>query len=186
MSQASCASPSCEVGEYECAPDGALQATLTPDLGHEVPDVLYVTYFATHGGVVAAALLAAGLVAQAVAALAVVAGWPFTARARDARRTVLVGGALAGVVGVLLLKKGKGAADENAEEHAAAPLCIAPPPSTREISQPFMTRSTISASWNSGSWSRTKPANTTTTDARAMSHSVRPSFVRRLFASSRP
>lgn len=49
-----------------------------------------------------AALLAAGLVAQAVAALAVVAGWPFTARARDARRTVLVGGALAGAVGTWL------------------------------------------------------------------------------------
>ncbi|HEU4913318.1 MAG TPA: hypothetical protein VFV76_15625 [Actinomycetes bacterium] len=49
-----------------------------------------------------AALLAAGLVAQAVAALAVVAGWPFSARARDARRTVLVGGALAGVVGTWL------------------------------------------------------------------------------------
>ena len=36
---------------------GALQATLTPDLGHGFPDVLYVTYFATHGGVVLAALL---------------------------------------------------------------------------------------------------------------------------------
>ena len=36
---------------------GALQAALTPDLGHEFPDVLYLTYFATHGGVVLAALL---------------------------------------------------------------------------------------------------------------------------------
>ena len=36
---------------------GSLQATLTPDLGHEFPDVLYVTYFVTHGGVVLAALL---------------------------------------------------------------------------------------------------------------------------------
>ena len=36
---------------------GSLQATLTPDLGHEFPDVLYFTYFVTHGGVVLAALL---------------------------------------------------------------------------------------------------------------------------------
>jgi len=36
---------------------GSLQATLTPDLGHDFPDVLYVTYFVTHGGVVLAALL---------------------------------------------------------------------------------------------------------------------------------
>lgn len=36
---------------------GALQATLTPDLGHVFPDVLYLTYFVTHGGVVLAALL---------------------------------------------------------------------------------------------------------------------------------
>ncbi|HEV2777750.1 MAG TPA: TIGR02206 family membrane protein [Solirubrobacteraceae bacterium] len=36
---------------------GALQATLPPDLGHRFPDVLYVTYFVTHGGVVLAALL---------------------------------------------------------------------------------------------------------------------------------
>ena len=36
---------------------GALPATLTPDLGHRFPDVLYVTYFVTHGGVVLAALL---------------------------------------------------------------------------------------------------------------------------------
>jgi hypothetical integral membrane protein (TIGR02206 family) len=36
---------------------GALQATLTPDLGDDFPDILYVTYFVTHGGVVLAALL---------------------------------------------------------------------------------------------------------------------------------
>jgi len=36
---------------------GSLQATLTPDLGHDFPDVLYLTYFVTHGGVVLAALL---------------------------------------------------------------------------------------------------------------------------------
>jgi hypothetical integral membrane protein (TIGR02206 family) len=36
---------------------GALQATLTPDLGHDLPDALYFTYFVTHGGVVLAALL---------------------------------------------------------------------------------------------------------------------------------
>lgn len=36
---------------------GSLQATLTPDLGHSFPDVLYFTYFTTHGGVVLAALL---------------------------------------------------------------------------------------------------------------------------------
>lgn len=36
---------------------GALQATLTPDLGHAFPDVLFLTYFVSHGGVVVAALL---------------------------------------------------------------------------------------------------------------------------------
>lgn len=36
---------------------GSLQATLTPDLGHGFPDVLFLTYFVTHGGVVVAALL---------------------------------------------------------------------------------------------------------------------------------
>ncbi len=36
---------------------GALQAALTPDLGHGFPDVLFFTYFVTHGGVVVAALL---------------------------------------------------------------------------------------------------------------------------------
>ena len=36
---------------------GSLQATLTPDLGHDFPDILYVTYFVTHGSVVLAALL---------------------------------------------------------------------------------------------------------------------------------
>jgi len=40
----------------------ALQALLTPDLGYTFPDVLYVTYFVTHGGViVAACLLVLGL-----------------------------------------------------------------------------------------------------------------------------
>jgi len=34
-----------------------LQAMLTPDLGYGFPDVLYFTYFATHGGVIAAACL---------------------------------------------------------------------------------------------------------------------------------
>lgn len=36
---------------------GALQAMLTPDLGQAFPDVLFFTYFVTHGGVVVAALL---------------------------------------------------------------------------------------------------------------------------------
>ena len=36
---------------------GALQAALTPDLGQAFPDVLFFTYFVTHGGVVVAALL---------------------------------------------------------------------------------------------------------------------------------
>lgn len=36
---------------------GALQALLTPDLGQRFPDVLFFTYFVTHGGVVVAALL---------------------------------------------------------------------------------------------------------------------------------
>jgi hypothetical integral membrane protein (TIGR02206 family) len=35
----------------------SLQAVLTPDLGHGFPDPLYFTYFATHGGAVAAACL---------------------------------------------------------------------------------------------------------------------------------
>lgn len=61
---------------------GALQATLTPDLGHGFPDVLFLTYFVTHGGVVVAALLLvagrgiaprAGAVARAFAATLAVA-----------------------------------------------------------------------------------------------------------------
>jgi hypothetical integral membrane protein (TIGR02206 family) len=40
----------------------SLQALLTPDLGYAFPDVLYFTYFATHGGVIlAACLLVLGL-----------------------------------------------------------------------------------------------------------------------------
>ena len=35
----------------------ALQAVLTPDLGETFPDVLYVTYFATHSGAIAGACL---------------------------------------------------------------------------------------------------------------------------------
>jgi hypothetical integral membrane protein (TIGR02206 family) len=35
----------------------SLQAALTPDLGDTFPDVLYFTYFATHGGAIAAACL---------------------------------------------------------------------------------------------------------------------------------
>ena len=36
---------------------GSLQATLTPDLPHRFPDLLFFTYFLTHGGVIVAALL---------------------------------------------------------------------------------------------------------------------------------
>jgi hypothetical integral membrane protein (TIGR02206 family) len=35
----------------------SLQAALTPDLGPSFPDLLFITYFVTHGGVVVAALL---------------------------------------------------------------------------------------------------------------------------------
>ena len=35
----------------------SLQAVLTPDLGHGFPDVRFFTYFATHAGAIAAALL---------------------------------------------------------------------------------------------------------------------------------
>ena len=35
----------------------ALQAVLTPDLGETFPDILYVTYFATHSGAIAGACL---------------------------------------------------------------------------------------------------------------------------------
>lgn len=61
---------------------GSLQATLTPDLGHGFADVLFFTYFVTHGGVVVAALLLvagrgiaprAGAVARAFAATLAVA-----------------------------------------------------------------------------------------------------------------
>ena len=61
---------------------GSLQAALTPDLGHSFPDVLFLTYFVTHGGVVVAALLLvagrgiaprAGAVARAFAATLAVA-----------------------------------------------------------------------------------------------------------------
>jgi len=46
---------------YFWALSASLLATLTPDLGQTFPDVFYVTYFATHGGaVVAAVFLAAG------------------------------------------------------------------------------------------------------------------------------
>ncbi|CAA9497251.1 MAG: hypothetical protein AVDCRST_MAG67-1789 [uncultured Solirubrobacteraceae bacterium] len=61
---------------------GSLQATVTPDLGQAFPDVLFFTYFVTHGGVVVAALLLVagrriapgrGAVARAFAATAAVA-----------------------------------------------------------------------------------------------------------------
>lgn len=42
---------------YFWALSASLQALLTPDLGAAFPDLLYVTYFATHGGAVAAACL---------------------------------------------------------------------------------------------------------------------------------
>ena len=42
---------------YFWALSASLQALLTPDLGHDAPDVLYFTYVATHGGAVAAACL---------------------------------------------------------------------------------------------------------------------------------
>ena len=35
----------------------SLQALLTPDLGHDFPDLLFLTYFVAHGGAVTAALL---------------------------------------------------------------------------------------------------------------------------------
>ena len=39
-----------------------LQAVLTPDLGHTFPDLLYLTFFVTHGGaIVAAVMLVVGL-----------------------------------------------------------------------------------------------------------------------------
>jgi hypothetical integral membrane protein (TIGR02206 family) len=42
---------------YFWALSASLQAVLTPDLGQTFPDVLYFTYFTTHGGAVAAACL---------------------------------------------------------------------------------------------------------------------------------
>ena len=42
---------------YFCALSASLQAVLTPDLGQPFPDVLFLTYFATHSGAVAAACL---------------------------------------------------------------------------------------------------------------------------------
>jgi len=42
---------------YFWALSASLQAVLTPDLGHDFPDVLYFTYFAAHSGAVAAACL---------------------------------------------------------------------------------------------------------------------------------
>ncbi|HWI06492.1 MAG TPA: TIGR02206 family membrane protein [Solirubrobacteraceae bacterium] len=60
----------------------SLQAALTPDLPHVFPDVLFLTYFVTHGGVIVAALLLVcgrrlaprpGAIARAFAATAGVA-----------------------------------------------------------------------------------------------------------------
>jgi hypothetical integral membrane protein (TIGR02206 family) len=42
---------------YFWALSASLQALITPDLGHDAPDLLYFTYVATHGGAVAAACL---------------------------------------------------------------------------------------------------------------------------------
>ncbi len=42
---------------YFWALSASLQALITPDLGETFPDVLYVTYFVTHGGAVLAACL---------------------------------------------------------------------------------------------------------------------------------
>jgi hypothetical integral membrane protein (TIGR02206 family) len=42
---------------YFWALSASVQAVLTPDLGDSFPDVLFFTYFATHGGAVAAACL---------------------------------------------------------------------------------------------------------------------------------
>jgi len=42
---------------YFWALSASLQAVLTPDLGQPFPDVLFLTYFATHSGAVAAACL---------------------------------------------------------------------------------------------------------------------------------
>ena len=42
---------------YFWALSASLQAVITPGLGHDFPDLLYFTYFATHSGAVAAACL---------------------------------------------------------------------------------------------------------------------------------
>jgi hypothetical integral membrane protein (TIGR02206 family) len=42
---------------YFWALSASLQALITPDLGYDAPDLLYLTYVATHGGAVAAACL---------------------------------------------------------------------------------------------------------------------------------
>jgi len=42
---------------YFWALGASLQAVLTPDLGQDFPDVLFLTYFATHSGAIAAACL---------------------------------------------------------------------------------------------------------------------------------
>jgi hypothetical integral membrane protein (TIGR02206 family) len=42
---------------YFWALSASLQALLTPDLSQDYPDILYFTYFATHGGAIAAACL---------------------------------------------------------------------------------------------------------------------------------
>ncbi len=42
---------------YFWALSASLQAVLTPDLGHSFPDPLFLTYFATHSGALAAACL---------------------------------------------------------------------------------------------------------------------------------
>jgi hypothetical integral membrane protein (TIGR02206 family) len=42
---------------YFWALSASLQAVITPDLGHDFPDLLYFTYFAAHSGAIAAACL---------------------------------------------------------------------------------------------------------------------------------
>src|SRR4029078_748876 len=42
---------------YFCALTASLQAVSTPDLNESFPDVLWVTYYATHGGAIVAACL---------------------------------------------------------------------------------------------------------------------------------
>jgi hypothetical integral membrane protein (TIGR02206 family) len=68
---------------YFWALSASLQAVLTPDLGHDFPDLLYFTYFVSHSGAVAAACLLVfgsrrvprpGAVARAYAITAAFAG----------------------------------------------------------------------------------------------------------------